>query len=208
MLPARVPLPCCICSSLECSPWVFSLRNPSFHLSALYIHSAICRPLISALAPELLCPVPAGTPARLAEVMRAEELYKSHLLSTVPGVADLLLINPPDYICFTSKCQSRAVSVEKQQAKPAQRAISCLVTLCQVRLPSDLLEFHSCCPLGCQAAQSFNPRSFMTDWNLFVWSYFNFFFPLSVSSDNHANQQNYCLIIDKMDLNGAKCKGK
>lgn len=95
MLPARVPLPCCIYSSLECSPWAFSLRNPSFHLSALYSCSAICRPLISALASELMT-VPAGTPARLAEVMRAEELYKSPLLRAVPGVADPLLINSPD----------------------------------------------------------------------------------------------------------------
>lgn len=74
------------------------------------------------------------------------------------------------------------MSVEKQQAKPTQQAISCLVTLHQVRLPSDLLEFHSCFPLGCQAAQSFNPRSFMTDWNLLVWPCsFSFFFPLSLS---------------------------
>lgn len=74
--------------------------------------------------------------------------------------------------------------MEKQQAEPTQQAISCLVTLHQVRLPSDLLEFHSCYPLGCQAAQSFNPRSFMTDWNLFVWPWFFcccFFFSLSLS---------------------------
>lgn len=96
MLPARVPLPCCIYSSLECSPWAFSLQIPSFHLSAPCLSSAICRPLISALASELLCPAPAGTPAQPAEVMRAEELYKPHVLRTAPGVADPLLINSLD----------------------------------------------------------------------------------------------------------------
>lgn len=144
-------------------------------------------------------PVPAGTPAQLAEVMRAEELYKPHLPRTAPGVADLcslIHLILLDYICFPTKCQSKAVSVEKQQAKPTQRAISCLVMLCQVRLPSDLLEFHSCCPLGCQAAQSFNSRPFLTDWNLFVRPNFYFFSSLSLQIIMQTNK-NIALILTK-----------
>ena len=164
----------------------------------------------SCLASELICSVPVGIPVQVTtrgyESRRALyiPLTKDSLWGHWPS-AHKFIHFPLDCVCFTTKYQSRILSLKKHQDKLTAQTVFCRVMLCQVRLPSDLPVFHCCCPLGCQTVQSFNPRSFLTVTGICLSGLF--FFP-SVSLDNNVNQQKYCLIIDKINLYGAKCKGK
>lgn len=156
------------------------------------------------LASELICSVPPQSPVRVTT-----RGYESKRALYIPGAIDPLLINSPSFplIVFALLlsanpiyCQWRSSSV-----KSTQQTVFCLVTLCQVRLPSDLPRLHCCSPPGCQTAQSFNLRSFATVTGIFLSGLVGFF---SVSLDNNLNQQIYSPIIDKINLYGAKRRGK
>lgn len=149
----------------------------------------------SCLASALMCPVPAGTP-----VVRAEELYISHILRIVLEItAHKFTWFPLDYISFTSKCQSKILSVEKQQDKLVQTICFCLVMLCQVRLPSFLALFLQLSP-GILDSMVILTQDYFWLWLVFVWAFFSVFLDISWPK--------YCLTIDEINLYGAKCKGK